>query len=387
MSSLLPADNAAGSHRKDAVQEPRIGSPSQGALGPMRGREARAFESGGGELAAPGLGPGAETGRRGGLPTSLATALAVVLSDPALWLLGAVGFLARGGWLVLMLPIWALPSPVAVTTLLGADVLGTGRVSPQLVALLAAGLAVIATAVVAGAVAAAAVDVAAFEHFVRDPETLELRHGREARVLSRAERIRLVLRLVALLGLLLLPAAAALVATALRMVQAAYQEFLLPGSLDVPLALRILGSSSAHVFVLVLCLLGADLLASVVSRQLLAARFGLGGRAGGRKRMPGRSLRAALAALLARTTRTAATAMLAWLVTLGLLVPGLGGVLLGWAAVRSAFLGPDLLRDLQGAVAAALVAVLFVALWGGALLLAGFASAVRAAVWNAESMA
>jgi hypothetical protein len=387
MSSLVPADNAAGSQATDVLQGARTGAASDGAVAPASAREAGAFQRTGGEVAASGLDTGAEARRRRGLRSALGTALAVVLSDPALWVLGTAGFLARGGWLVFVLPIWTLPSPVAITTLLGADVLGTGRVSAQLVALLAAGLAVIATALVASAVAAVAVDVAAFEHFVRDPETLELRRGREARQLSPGERIRLILGLVGLLGLLLVPAATAVMATALRMIQAAYQDFLLPGSLDVPLALRVLFSSWAHVAVLVLCLLGGELLASVASRQLLAARFGLGVRVRGRDPMARRSLRGSVAAVSTRALRIAATWMLAWLVTLGLLVPGLGGILLGWAAVRSAFLDADALRDVQGAVAAGPAAVLFVALWCGALLLAGFGSAVRAALWTAESMA
>ena len=330
---------------------------------------------------------GADVAPPRALRTSVATALAVVLSDPALWLLGAAGFLVRGGWLLLVLPIWSLPSPVAITTLLGADALGTGRLTPQLLGLIAAALAAFGATLVASAAAAAAVEVAAFEHFVCDPETLELRRGREARQLPGGERSRLIVRLVALSGLLLLPAGAALVATALRMIEAVYQEFLLPGSLDVPLALRIVASSLAPLFVLVLCLLGAEVLWSVMSRQLMAARVDPGSSLGAQHDTAYGPLRGAPRTLLRQPLRSAATALLAWLATLCLVLPAVGAVLVGWAAVRSAFLGSGALRDPQAAAAAGLVSVLFVALWCGALLLAGLASAFRAALWSAESIA
>ncbi len=323
---------------------------------------------------------------RPGLASSLGVALAVALSDPGLWLLGAAGFLVRGGWLLLVLPIWSLPSPVAITTLLGADVLGTGRLTAQLVALILAGLAALAAALLASALLAAAVDVSAFERFVRHPDTLELRRGREARELSRGERGRLILRLVALSGLLLAPAGVALVATVLRMIHAGYQEYMLPGSLDVPLALRIASDSRIHLLVLALCLLGAEVLGSVASRRVMAGRPQLPrGAPGWRGGRPGR-LRENLPRLLRGSLRAAATVLLTWLISLVLLVPVAAAIILGWSAVRSVLLRSGALETAAGAAEAGLVTILFVALWCAALLLVGLASAVRAALWSAESL-
>ncbi|MDQ3871467.1 MAG: hypothetical protein M3301_07630, partial [Chloroflexota bacterium] len=318
------------------------------------------------------------------LGSSLAIALALVLSDRGLWLLGAAGFLARGGWLVLVVPILSLPSPVAITTLLGADVVGTGRLSPQLVALLLTALAAIVAALVASAVVAAAVDVAAFERFVRHPETLELRGGREPRELSSGERAALIVRLVALYGVLLLPAGGALVATALRLIAAAYQEYFLPGSLQVPLALRVAAEARFHLLVLALCLVAAEVLGSFASRQLIAVRLGL--RAGRpRKRWLARAGRDDVARLLRRSGEIVVTTILGWIATLVLLVLGVLAIVVGWTAVRSVFLASTALEDAAGAAEAGLVTVLFVALWCAALVLVGLASAVRAALWSAQS--
>ena len=66
----------------------------------------------------------------------LVAALEAAVSDPGAWPLGMLGFLVRGGFVVLALPILTLPSPVGLATLLGPAVISTGRLDGPLLALL-----------------------------------------------------------------------------------------------------------------------------------------------------------------------------------------------------------------------------------------------------------
>lgn len=305
----------------------------------------------------------------GSLRATLGLAVAVVVAEPRLWVLGIAGFLLRGGWVVLAVPIWTVPSPVGLTTLIGADAIGTGGLSPALLVIIAGLFVTLVLVAVVGAVGAAWVDVVAFEHFAHDRETLELRRGSEPVALSPDARRGLIVRLVLVYGAALIPAAAALLVVAFAIGQATYQDFLLPGPLDVPLFVRVAGAAAGPLLVLVAFLVLAEALASVGSRALLARAVGLGrDPAGG---APRRTVGGAL--------RVAA---LCWLTTALLVVPGVASTLTGWAAIRSAFLGPDALRTLDSAVAAGGVTLTFVSLWGAALVLAGVSSVVRSALWS-----
>ena len=126
---------------------------------------------------------------------------------PALWSVGLVGFLARGGYLLILLPMLALPSPVSLTVLIGPDLVDANGVSARVVALLSLAGALVVVAVAAGLVMAALADVAAFEGILsaagvaapppaRRPTTglvaellaLQARGGRAAAARPRADR-------------------------------------------------------------------------------------------------------------------------------------------------------------------------------------------------------
>jgi hypothetical protein len=300
----------------------------------------------------------------GSLRGTVAVALAIVVSEPRLWVLGIAGFLLRGGWLILAVPIWTVPSPVGLTTLIGADAIGTGGLSPALLTIVVGLFIGLVLVVVLSAVGAAWVDVVAFEHFVRERETLELRAGREPAAISASARRRLVLRLVFLYAGALVPAAAALLVTALAIAQATYQDFLLPGPLDVPLVVRVVGAALGPLLVLIACLVFAEGVSSVGTRGLLARRFGV---APAQRHTVGSAVR---------------IAALSWITTLLLIIPGIASTLTGWAAIRSAFLAPDALSGVDSAVAAGGVTLVFVGLWAAALVLAGVSSVIRSALWS-----
>jgi hypothetical protein len=310
----------------------------------------------------------------------LGTALVVVLAEPGLWILGIAGFLLRGGWILVALSIWTLPSPVAVTTLIGPDAIGTGGLSPGLATIVAASIVIAVVVVVTSAIGAAWLDVVVFEYFVRNPETRELRGGREPRELPAGARRGLVGRAVLLMAGAFLPAVGAVFAAAVAMASATYQDFLLPGELAVPLLVRVAMASAGPLLLVAALVVVGEILASALTRRLLSRRYGLFAGADADARVQsGAATNPDGSRLVPNALRVAA---LCWTVTLVLVLPGVAAALLGWSAIRGAFLGPDAFRGLDAAVAAGGATILFVALWIAALVLTGVSSAIRAALWS-----
>lgn len=304
---------------------------------------------------------------------AVGAALATVVAEPSLWLLGSAGFLVRGGLLLLALPIWTLPSPVGIATLLGPAVVSTGRLEGPLLAVAAAGLLLVAGLCLAGLFAAAWIDAALFERFVADPETAGLRGGRRLREGWR----RPIVALAGVALLALLPAVAAAAVSLGRIVEVVREEILLPGDLAVPLVLRAAAGAAGPLTLLVVALVLAEALNGVLSRGVLLR--GLEGPGPGRPlgRRLGRQVLGAVA-----------TAVGGWLLTMAVLVPAMSAVLIAWSGARDAYLA-GALTDFErlAAVAMAIGAtLLLVTVWTGTLLLGGVVSALRAALWTASAL-
>ena len=131
-------------------------------------------------------------------------ALAVVVGDPGLWLLGLLGFAARGGLLLLALPIVTIPGPVLLSIVFRDQVTNANGLagSPMLVL---TGAVVVAGLILFGVLGAAWAEVHAFERTVSDPETEGLRAGRLARPIDGGERTSLVLWVAAIFAAGLVP--------------------------------------------------------------------------------------------------------------------------------------------------------------------------------------
>lgn len=335
------------------------------------------------------LAPGVRTADRAGFGTGLAMALSVVLGTPSLWLLGALGFAARGGLLVLALPILSLPSPAALRPILGEAITSTG-ISAGLQGLVAIGIVALIVLVGAGLVASALADLAAFERFVGDAETEDLRGGRPPRAISRAERRRLVGSLLAIQVAVLVPAAVAIVAAAHATTAVAIRELQLPSSLERSLVDRVLGGASREVIAVAVLLVAGEILGSLATRRLLASTFDLDAAHSGTPRTGWRSPIAFLAAAggwpVRHPLRTLATVGATWLVTLSLLLPIVATMGVAWGAVRGVFLSSAGLGEPEFGIRAGIVTLVFAALWVAATLIAGFASALRAAIWSADAL-
>ena len=328
------------------------------------------------------LAPGVTTLPLRGWRAGVTTAFVVTLGRPSLWLLGSLGFAARGGFLLLALPIITIPSPVVLSVIFRGRFAATG-ISSELelvVALLVAGL------LLGGLLLAALADVAAFERLIGDPESGELRAGVDARPLERGEGRRLVLTLAGIQALALLPAAIVSLGLYQGLTSLVISEVQAPSSLETPLVLRVLEAARDPLLAFALLLLLADTLYALASRAVLAWHFRVG--LPGRPRPSGAAAAAIHGAerLVVRPLRTLATGALAWSVSLVVLLPIVWASSVAWDGVRGAYLAPGGLSEPTTLLLVFLVSLAFAAIWVAGSILAGFASALRAALWSAEAL-
>lgn len=308
-----------------------------------------------------------------------------VLISPAAWIVGAAGFLARGGALILALPILSLPTPVGVTLLVPPLSVTTSGVSSVFALQLIAVGAVVAVLVVAALFLGALADLTAYGRIaVRGAPAL-------AGLRSPGSSVTVVVRLMGVEIVALLPAAAAGLVAAARLVTVGEQEYLLPSSLAVPYAVRVLRGASTEVAALGACLLLADVVNALLSRRILRAAFtpaAHGTTSSGPTAVRvgrGRSALLRARSVLGRGGRIVATWLAAWSITLASLVPGLFAIDLVWPMVHDTYAAtsssvPPAPPVLLG------VTLLLVAAWLTAVLLAGLGSAVRAALWSGVTL-
>ncbi|MDQ3493047.1 MAG: hypothetical protein M3452_07285 [Chloroflexota bacterium] len=328
------------------------------------------------------LAPGLTTLPVRGWRAGVSTAFAVTLGQPSLWLLGALGFAGRGGFLLLALPIITIPSPVVLSTIFRGSFATTG-LSSDLESLL---LLLVGVLLVGGLLLAAYADVAAFERLARDPESDELRAGLAPRGLQPGDRRRLVLVLGGIQAVALVPALIVVSGLYEGMTALVTQELRAPSSLEVPLVLRILEGARDQLLVLALLILAADAVHALASRGVLAWRLQVGAADGPRASSVLWAAMRGAERLVARPLRTAANVALTWAITLLVLAPIVWASLVAWDGVRAVFLSPAGLTEPMDLALAILATAGLAAIWLAGAILAGSASALRAAVWSADAL-
>ncbi|MET1231250.1 MAG: hypothetical protein ABWY52_00195 [Candidatus Limnocylindrales bacterium] len=281
----------------------------------------------------------------------LAAALDAAVSDAEAWPIGMLGFLVRGGIVVLALPILTLPSPVGLATILGPAVISTGRLDGPLLSLLVLGgialIAILAVALVLAAIAQQAI------------------HVRWGLGLEGPARVA-VRRLSSVELLALAPIAIAVLVTISGLVDDVRSELLLPGDLAVPLVVRVVARAAVPIGALAAAIVVAEAIDGTLARRVLVHDRS--------SRGPGRSLWSIVA-----------TASLGWIVTLVVLAPGLFVISATWQRARAAWsqmARPE--ASAPDAVLAFVAAAVVVAVWLGLLLLCGVASIVRAHLWTSR---
>jgi hypothetical protein len=286
--------------------------------------------------------------------------LVVALGRADLWSVSLAGFLVRGGWLLFLLPIAAIPSPLDIANAFGGAVTAAalGGPNPELVRLVALGSVAAAAIVIVAFALGAATDVASIRVGAAD---LGTDVGAPPSVLGRA----FVVRLVALL-----PFAIALAATVPVIVGATYHELILPDELVTPLVVRVLRDVPVVVAVLLATwLLGEAIGGLAVRLVVLDERTTLG------------ALGRALAVAARRLPAFLAVLVGSALVLVVLVGPALVATALAWRWVTFELRSP-------GDIVVSLVATAALAgLWLGGLGLAGFAATLRSLAWTAFVLA
>lgn len=308
---------------------------------------------------------------RGG---AILASLLVTLSRPAWWLLALTGFLVRGGFVVFLIPIVVLPSPLAVSNVVAPFIvpMALGRIGPEVIVLLiAAGAGLFGWLLIGGAIAAAtdltltrdAVTAARDEGVAMAPE------GAAPLDAERRDR-RLVGTILAARLVAWLPLAAALAIGLVRIVAVTYVELTRPAEVESPLALRVTLGAAGELAVMAVAWSFGELVGGLASRWIA-----LDGAPAGR----------ALAAAARDVVRRPASTLLPWLGTTLMLVVILGGTVgaasFAWSRVTVALSNrtPDV-------VTIAISLLVFVAIWLAALVLGGLFAAIRSSALTFEHL-
>ena len=158
-----------------AAPGPVVAVPPDGVLEEMDGRPI-------GRPSVRGLHPG-DALPGPGVPWRRGAAAATVMTArrPSLWVYALVAFLARGGIVVLALPIVVAPTFIGLANFVGPASVSAGGPGPRLIALMVVGLAAAAALVVVGACVAAAAEVALHRATAATPEAQDGRRDRPGR--------------------------------------------------------------------------------------------------------------------------------------------------------------------------------------------------------------
>ncbi|HUR15662.1 MAG TPA: hypothetical protein VMZ33_00125 [Candidatus Limnocylindrales bacterium] len=301
--------------------------------------------------------------------------MAVVAGQPRLWLLGAAGFLLRGGIVVLIAPVLVVPTQVEIRLLLG-DYLGTSGITPSFYPLVI-GIAVVAAVVLLGLVLVLArLELGLFDALSTDERVAA--HVGDWQPIARGEASRgtLFARLVTVQVWTVIAILIAALPLALAIGETAYAEVIRPTS-PAPIYQRVLGAVTVPFMLFVGAFLAIEALSAVISRRLLVGRRSSLGLIGAATSGLRRVIRSPL--------RTLAAALSGWALALVALTPVLAIIVVTWQPVRRAFLSSVSFGDVvepRTLMAAIVLAGSFVI----GLVVAGFVSAVRSAIWTVDSV-
>ncbi|MBA2382820.1 MAG: hypothetical protein H0V73_11985 [Chloroflexi bacterium] len=192
-------------------------------------------------------------------------ALLAVLGRPSWWILGLAGFLVRGGILIFLVAIVALPSPLALSNVLGPIVtpIYLGRLEPGTALVIggAIGLAIIWFA--AGSWFAAAIEVA----LVRDARRAASEEGLTVLPERRPARL-LITRAMAAHLLALVPLAVAIGIGSVRILNATYAELTNPSDAS-SIVIRVIARASATVAVIAIVWIVGEIVGGMAVRRVV----------------------------------------------------------------------------------------------------------------------
>ena len=292
------------------------------------------------------------------LGATLTAALLAALERSSTWLLALVGFLIRGGWLVVLAPIVVLPTAVGAANVIAPllEDVAFGRRTAEVLQLGAGLFALSVVWLVGGGLIAAATEVEAVrrfaEEFVAPAPTRPARRHVVWRVL--------IVRLLALVPLVL-----ALGWAAIRLVGVGYRELTAPTDVATPAAWRIVAGAPDAVIAVVGTWLIAETVGAMAARRAILFADSMRG-----------ALAWAVDRLMHAPARPITFAVISGAVLLAVLGTTGFATSLTWSGLRGALAAGD---PSLGAWAAL---VLFVGMFAGSLVLIGLTSAWRMALWT-----
>ena len=279
----------------------------------------------------------------------------LTLGRPALWPVALVGFLVRGGLVLFLLAVVTPPSPVGLANMVGPTAVTATGLNPTvigpLVAIVVGSVAVLLLAIGLGAGVDAAV-------------TLDVA-GTDAR--PRSSFGRLLAALVAIRIVVAIPLLLVSALVVRSIVEVTYDELVLPSDLSVPLAWRVARDAVGPVGLLVIAWQLTEVVGGIAARR--AVLF---------EESTPVAIGMAVRHVVRHPVTTIATAAVGVVGLALALVPAL--VALGAAGGA---IGAQLSSGSLPAVVV-LVAVLFVAVWLGGLVMTSIGVAWRSVVWSVE---
>jgi hypothetical protein len=288
--------------------------------------------------------------------TSVAALLAV-LERPVTWVLGLVGFLVRGGWLLVLAPIVVLPTAVGIANVVAPLVedIAFGRRTDEVITAGAIALSVALVWLIGGGLLAAAAEVECVRQTLvglgeTSPRTT-MRHP--------------IWRVFAVRCLTLVPFVVALAWSGFRLTSVGYRELTVPSDVGIPILYRILGGAPDAIMAMLLTWLFAEIAGGLAARTVILEATQVRD-----------ALREALRDLRHRPWRLGALASLSAAVLLAVI--GVTGLATSttWDGLRAALGEGDV------SIGAAALLVLFVGLFAAGLVILGLVTAWRSAVWT-----
>jgi hypothetical protein len=313
---------------------------------------------------------------------TLVTSLLATLAHPPTWILALGGFLIRGGIVAFLIPIFVFPTPVGLANMTGPTVIDFVLGGPS-VGLLAILLFVVVAAmvwIVFGGFLAATLeiegirivaadeDVAAAAPSTDDVAEAEWRAAVDAAPAHAFDPTRQALRIVAARMAMLFPLLVAVIWASARIVAAAYAELTLPSDVTVPIAWRIVATVPDAIVVVIIVWLIGEILGGIAARRIA---------------IDGASITGGLVGAVTQAVRHPVQTLVLFgapaVVMLLVLIPSGGAASVAWAGLRAALVD-------RNVVLAALMLVVFVALWAGGLALASVVAAWRQAAWTVDAV-
>ena len=299
------------------------------------------------------------------LGATLIASLLVALSTPSTWPLALAGFLVRGGVLLVLAPIVVLPTAVGLANVIAPVVedVAFGRRTAELAVLVASAAVGLVAWLIGGGLLAAATEADLTRRVAEDDELAAAGHVAPRLVERPGQAVRILgARLVAGIPLLLVVAWGSI-----RIIEVAYRELTVPSDTERALILRVVVGAPEAVVAIVLAWLASEIVGAIACRHIVMLGEGTI-----------RGVWRAIGRVVRHPLRVTVLGVLPSF-TLGVVLTAMG--LAGsttWDALQAALTFDD------GSFARWGLLIVFVGLFGAALVLVGVTSAWRSAVWTVD---